>query len=262
MRQTLKYLFIAAVFVSTVNLACLSKGAQDRVSRSPMISPTELWEQAIAAKGGRERLKQVKNLLVYSEKTKGYVELNVFPDKHWLWSFAPPPIGLAVSMFNGERQLHYLTYPDDPTSPRKLTSTSNPVYDLERAQIIFLVETNWVKPVILSAEIAQLEGKKVDLVKVKINDKPMGFHLDRVTHLPVRISYYRNDGTEFDSVSLADYKLIQGVNLPLRVSYNFLIDRPHYLKHAFQINVDYNPKLFETPPTVEAGPDAWKPLAR
>src|SRR2546421_11960444 len=57
-----------------------------------------LWEKAIEAKGGRNRLSAVRNLLVaFKDKTE--VALYVFPDKAWDWSDnRPTPLGVWVGM--------------------------------------------------------------------------------------------------------------------------------------------------------------------
>src|SRR4051812_47867497 len=71
-----------------------------------------LWEQAVAAKGGRERLHDVNSLVIFYQQTvrnvlgtvvhRGLVErLYVFPDKSWSWDDGlPPPFHLTVSMYN------------------------------------------------------------------------------------------------------------------------------------------------------------------
>src|SRR4051812_14539167 len=76
-----------------------------------------LWEQAIAAKGGREQLYRVNSLIMSFQETvrnfldiavhRGMVErLYVFPNKSWGWDDGlPPPFRLSVGLLDLERNL-------------------------------------------------------------------------------------------------------------------------------------------------------------
>src|SRR5712692_9236817 len=72
-----------------------------------------LWEQAIAAKGGRERLSAVRNVVV-SHGGHWNVTLYVFPNKLWQWSDDRPTwLGLSVEMHNLERRVAYFVRDKD-----------------------------------------------------------------------------------------------------------------------------------------------------
>ena len=53
-----------------------------------------------------------------------------------------------------------------------------------------------------------------------------------------------------------DYRDVGGIQMPSKERMN-----PKYPMYpiAFQFNVEYDPEIFERPPSVEAGPDAWRP---
>src|ERR1051325_6883541 len=82
----------------------------------------QLWEQAIAAKGGRAQLYRVNSLVMSYQETvrnftgivvhRGLVErLYVFPNKVWGWDDGlPPPFHLSVGWLNVERNLHCTIY--------------------------------------------------------------------------------------------------------------------------------------------------------
>src|SRR5688572_13443450 len=69
-----------------------------------------VWEDAIVAKGGRERLESVRSIFISSRSKywhglKRYEiftqELNVFPGQIWLWQdYRPDVFGLTVELYN------------------------------------------------------------------------------------------------------------------------------------------------------------------
>ena len=58
-----------------------------------------LWELAIAAKGGRERLYSERNILISTTRSNYQtVELRVFPDKFWRWTGQPEQFGRSANV--------------------------------------------------------------------------------------------------------------------------------------------------------------------
>jgi hypothetical protein len=89
-----------------------------------------LWELAIAAKGGRERLYDVRNMVFSSRgeylthlgkrNPARHDELVVFPNKIWFWDDLRPDVfGLTVGMYNYDTNMCYFIGPDNPNSPAK-----------------------------------------------------------------------------------------------------------------------------------------------
>ncbi len=228
----------------------------------------ELWEQAIAAKGGRERLHKVRNMLIssHTEYRRGLFglrrgrtrteQLYVFPNKYWYWDdLRPGVLGLAVSMYNGDTEASWLTYPDDRRSPRKLSlDVTQEMSVLIRAQLFDLMETKWVRPKPIKVRTAQLGGKRVDVVQAVIDEYLVDFYLDRETHLPLKVTRFGESpmgpNTELSSALLSEYADVDGIQMPHKIE-----DIPQ----RYRFNVDYDEALFEVPPTVEAGPEAWRP---
>lgn len=218
----------------------------------------ELWEEAIVAKGGRQRLYQVQNLVVSRGSKNRNVGFYVFPDRFWSWADdRPTPIGLAVEMYNLRRNLAYLTYPDDPKSPRRLEALSQGQASIAEAQTLYLMETSWLKPRPIKLSKGRYRDESVDIVHTLVNGKTVGFALDRRTHLPKSILFYSSSNEEevYYSVAFSDYAEVNGIQMPQKVNYQ----DTSFLHQTYQINVEYDEKLFERPPTVEAGPDAWRP---
>src|SRR5438552_1229 len=100
-----------------IALCCLSGIVLTQEKPPPKPSTQEearkLWEASIAAKGGRERLLGVKNIVISSSAEytthKGKdnsikeEELFVLPDKKWSWEdYRPDVFELRVEMFNYE----------------------------------------------------------------------------------------------------------------------------------------------------------------
>src|ERR1044071_2795089 len=121
-----------------------------------------LWELAIAAKGGRERLYAIQNLQ-YSVRQKDWWGLQrvstsiealyVFPQKSWVWSDQRPTIfGLVIWLQNYEDGIH-LGYADHGKG-----GSVDPIFEGGRGglsdffdtQLNYFMETRWVKPIPVS----------------------------------------------------------------------------------------------------------------
>ncbi|HEX5964827.1 MAG TPA: hypothetical protein VFY51_02810, partial [Pyrinomonadaceae bacterium] len=172
-----------------------------------------LWELAIAAKGGRERLHAARNLQIstrekvwYGLRRVSYIReaLYVFPGKHWEWNDQRKTVfGLSIRMYNQDRDIN-LWYMDHGKGARVVRPVDQvhgkagliPLYD---AQLRYFMETKWVKPIPISTHEEKLDGKTVDIVQTIVKGYPtrdgtdeqaVGFALDRKTHLPIRIIYH------------------------------------------------------------------------
>jgi len=226
-----------------------------------------LWEQAIAAKGGRERLYSITNLQ-FSIRDKAWWNLRrvpndmealfVFPDKSWEWSDQTGTIfGFHISVVNYEKGFHWAYF-----GHGKGGEASSQVLDprgidaITIKQLDFLMETRWVKPIPLSVERGKVGRHAVDIVHTVVEgfrgaNNKVSFALDRETHLPRQVIYHTMSfGKEYSGgVPLADYAAINGIQMPGKV-YN--------QRTVFRLNVDYNERIFEDPPSREAGIEAWK----
>lgn len=265
---------VTLILVCSLGIHVIAVTQELKTQENTRPEAERLWEQAIAAKGGRERLYAVENMVVSSrlQGRKNLVkrvefpaeELYVFPNKLWRWvDSRPSPLGLQVEMFDLERSIGYFAYPNDPTSPRKRTE----IYPRERqfifyAQLLYLMESRWLKPKPLAAGAERIGFKQYDVVETLVNRERVDFYLDRKTHLPTRVViHYASSASEkaynivFD---LDNYAEVSGIQMPQKVTRvgNLVneVERVNY-----QLNVAYDESLFERPPTIEAGAEAWKP---
>ena len=265
------------LFFGLLFLCLTSTGFSQTVLKTPKDSRQEaerLWEQAIAAKGGRERLYAVENLVV-SSRFQGHKnlvqkvelpleEFYVFPNKFWRWSDGRKvKARLEIELFDFERSLGYYLYPDSSKPLRKASE----IYPREKqfvfyTQLLYLMETKWQKPKLLAARTARSGFKKYDVVETIVDFERVNFYFDRKTQLPVRIvNFYAGEisektyTVEFD---LGDYAEVNGIQMPQKVETtgSFVADGTKYVKQ--QINVAYDKSLFESPPSLEAGAEAWK----
>jgi len=233
-----------------------------------------LWELAIAAKGGRERLQAVSNLQIsirekvwYGLRRVSYIReaLYVFPGKHWEWTDQRKSVfGLSIIMYNHDRDINlwYIDHGKGAHVGRPVDLVNGkagliPLYDV---QLRYFMETKWVRPIPISVQQEKLDGKLVDIVQTIVKGYPtkdgtdeqrVSFALDRKTHLPTRINYYRFTlGKESGGgLPLSDYVDVDGIKMPSKI-----LD----FRSSFKINVDYDEQIFIRDPSAEGGINQWK----
>jgi len=242
----------------------------------------ELWEKVIDAKGGREKLYAVKNLVV-SVKTinkrpkkdfPGYhtESLFVLPDKWWFWA-DEPPFGLGIWTYNFSSQVGWEVYEKFPLQtikPSADVSSTSPTdvrfrfvnREFLQKQIIYLMETKWLQPAIVSVRTEQLDFQKVDVIETSYGNQKFEFYIDQKTHLPNQVlirTRFEKTGTsvdgreQIDSFILDDYVEVSGIKFPRVVR-----GSDENNETTYQVNVNYNNGIFEHPPTLDMGSKAWK----
>ncbi|SRR6266404_8981476 len=237
-----------------------------------------IWEKAIAAKGGRDRLYGVGNMVISErgEYKAGSSSTNrlrkesfiLLPNKLWEWDDLRPDVfGLTVNMYNFDTRISYHVNSDASTPlPHAI-----PDYDrgkaLQYGLLPYLLETKWLRPTLVSATTARIGRRNVNVVRTRIQDVVEGFvpentridfAFDRETHLPIQISFYHMRSGEdvlFLTENLSDYTDASGIKVPQQIRYS---DGTEY-KEGIKFNVQYNKDLFDKPPSVAAGPEAWRP---
>ena len=232
----------------------------------------QLWEQAIAAKGGKERLYGVVNIVISSRaeytthqgKRNAWVqeEFFVFPDKQWHWNDMRPDVfGLRIEMRDYGAKSAYVSTPDLPDLEIRHLSKDYKWEDtpLLRIQLLYFLETRWVKPEPIAVHQSKINGETVDIVQTQVFDQRVDFALSTVTHLPVRVSYYHKsisgrDPLTISNVDLSEYVEVNGIKVPQKTA----SDNDAGFPDRIQINVAYNDEIFRKPTTVEAGPEAWR----
>lgn len=227
----------------------------------------QLWEQAITAKGGRARLYTVNNMVIsshtdYTTHTgkKNQVrreDLFVFPNKYWLYEdYGSDVFGVNINMFNYDSKQQYSGPPGDPETRLEPIGETERNKALDQGQISLLLETKWLKPILVKASTQKVDQQTVDIVETRIDGKRVDFAFDPKTHLPVRVSFYSVFGnkTYVDTLRLSDYVEVSGIKVPLTIK----LDDGTIEKAVIHFNVEYNESIFIKPPSTAVGPEAWK----
>lgn len=262
---------INGVYLRSIDAALKNDNHPKLMQRHERAQPQEeanrIWERAIAAKGGRERLHSINNVVISSDSEyrtsalrKNKIrqeELYVLPHKSWSWSDLRPDVfGLRVTMYNFDTNMKYVISEGEPLhQPEPI-----PVAERDRAEmrglLADLLETKWLKPVLVGVSKGRIRFRPVDILETKVNARRVDFALDQKTHLPVRVSYHNviNGKTYITTVDLSDYVQVNGIMVPEKVKYG---DGTEY-KQTYRFNVEYNREIFIKPPPLAAGPEAWK----
>jgi len=231
----------------------------------------ELWEKAIRAKGGREKLLQIKSVVETStaeytthkgrQNTIKKTELSVFPDKYWSWEDMRPDVfGLRVDMSNYETRMAYVVTPDSrqedalrPVSFSRWDKDASLLYP----QIFYFMETKWVKPEPISIYSVLINGQNVQVIRTDVFGQRFDLVIDNETNLPIRfIAYGTINGKEVPTVvtDLSDYLEINGIKMPQKAT----PEKGITYTSKFELNPEYNKDIFEKPTGIDAGPEAWR----
>ena len=227
-----------------------------------------IWEQGIAAKGGRDALHGVSTLVVSARgdyrtrvlkrNTIRQEVLYVLPDKFWSWSdYRPDVFGLRIEMYNYERSTKYVISDGEPNRQLEpINEVDRKTRDLLWALVPYLPETKWLKPELVGAKAGRVGQQTVDIVETTVKGKRVDLAFDRKTHLPIRISYYSTykNKTYVTAIDLANYVEVGGIKLPQTLSFD---DGMQY-QQSYKLNVGYKEDIFTKPTHIDAGREAWK----
>lgn len=221
----------------------------------------KLWDVAINAKGGRDRLHEVRSLLIWYEETTrnflgiavhhGHVErLYVFPGRLWSWDDGlPPPFRLTVGVMDLDQDFACRVL--DSKSPicgnvRRFGSRER----IDEAQYLYLMETKWIKPNPISLRKDRIGLKPVDVLETQLGDKRILYFLNRKTHLPQRVDVFRGNSKEARlSLEFSEYVSVNGIRMPGKQKRGRI---------NLVINPQYDEVVFSRPPMISAGPKAWQ----
>jgi hypothetical protein len=239
-------------------------------------TPSEVWEKAIAAKGGRERLHTVRNVHTVCSASqsfpkRGYKGLGTrreylfaLPDKGWSWDDnRPSPFGLEVRVTNLERKVRWVVNDADPKHTIQFATADIDENAFIQFQLSNLLETQWLTPTPVTLSQGIVRGRKVDIIEARWGSYRAEYYLDESTHLPLKVTIYRfsPDGTQrlLSSGPLGRYADVDGIQMSGGVGVYGSDSLVEQIACQTEINVDYDPAIFEHPPRIEDGPDAWRP---
>lgn len=250
-------------------VACVTSQTRAQLDPTALNNKKEaerIWELAIEAKGGRQRLYSVSNVLMSSTSRYYYglkkvtnleENLFVFPDKWWFWDDnRPSKFGLRMSMYNWQIGKKYVMQFEgnpfnglEPIEPNQRSTGFAGLIDL-------FLETKWNRPQPVRTFTAKVGSTKVDVVETKFMDDRADFYFDGTTRLLVKAIFYSN-GKPSNTTRFSDYIDVDGLKMP---SKKVLEASDGEFEHnvTFKFNVDYEESIFVKPPPFEAGPEAWK----
>ncbi len=125
-------------------------------------------------------------------------------------------------------------------------------------QLTYLMETKWFQPKIERLKTEKVKGKQIEVVEVLFGRLKIEYFIDPKTYLPnrIKIRTWIEETQSYYEIGyfLEDYIEVEGVKLPQIIKQG----KKTKTKTVYQVNGKYNEKLFDNPPSIEAGAGAWK----
>lgn len=255
---------LAAAFVLTTSahaqtLKGGAAGSEDSAARA-----RQLWEAAVAAKGGRERLRNVKSLFVKSELSGGdrNYELHVFPDYGFDYSYVAKKEITTVTVRNARRGVSW--WQPNGSAAQELKYDENDAYGNLKAQLVYLLVTRDIEPTPLRSRKGWSGLRRVDVVETDAKGWRVDYYLDTDTHLPLRVTLPSSPKTHAEGkmnavISLEDYADVGGVMMPRKATRSSTTNSSKWTERlTFEINPSYDEGIFERPPNPRMGGEAWR----
>ena len=251
-----------------------------------------LWEEAIRAKGGRQRLHAIESFVISSTidyhlitpafgtyVSPGHADsesererLYAMPGKAWLWEYTPQfHVSLEATVMNMERNLCMVTLA--PIGPmRSVPGLSFCVPTLWTQRLIqdpalYLMETRWVRPKPVRTRTEGKGKKQQDVIEAEVGQLRLDFYLDRKTHLPAKVVTEESPGEprlprRMDlMVTFEDYAEVDGIQMPRRLIREPLLTevvRRDTERAKYRFNVAYDEKIFTHPIPKNAKSKDWE----
>jgi hypothetical protein len=230
-----------------------------------------LWDQAVAAKGGRTRLRAVRSLVTTSVLTSyrdpsfrvATQRLYVFPSKRWqLVEFRPGNRRSTMMVFDLDRRIRF----NETGGPLPWTSGQANVfrYEMVHGQFMYLLESDYFRPRVTRARAGQVNARRVDMIETIVSvDMSAGpaevrveYALDRQTHLPIRMTV-SPPWERPTSYTLSGYVDVGGLQMPTIVKFEGQIQTA---RTSYRFNVGYDERVFSQPPRQlgRVALDAWE----
>ena len=240
-----------------------------------------LWEEAIQAKGGRTRLHSIESFVISStidvnapaQRVDVIAEhLYAMPGKAWIWEYtADFDTSLEATVINMERNLCMVTLAPvgamHSVPPLSFCVPTIWSQRLVQDPVIYLMETNWVRPTPVSTRTEGKGKKQQDVIQTQVGQLRVDFYLDGKTHLPAKLitdEYFGDPGLTAhmgQMITFEDYADVDGIQMPRRVTREplgsgFLRRDTERAKYRF--NVAYKEEIFNFPVSKKAKAGDWK----
>ena len=242
-------------------------GAQAAASPQLPDAPV-LWEQMLLAKGGRDKLHDIR-IVVMSLRSRGS-EFEIVmrpPSTFWWWTKGPGNFGPSIRVWNAPKELFWSESGEKADRTIDLRAKLAMVdwdnhQQIERDVAAFFLETALVqpKPVAVrraSTTTAYLEVSLPRLknatytVDLKTADV-MAFHWTETSQTPTIDSNTAPRRYDFQG-----RRVVNGIQLPTRVRWS-----SSWQEATFQINPNVDPRMFETAPVGVTSRDDWRKWLR
>ncbi len=276
--QVLQTLSLIVLFVTAFAASQPTAGSDTKAEAEA------LWNQAVQAKGGRDRLLAVRNLVVTihtafvnsprPDLTDGTgQQLYVFPSRYWQAGEDKQPGALwRLTIIDVERRVGW---GNQGRLPGRQSFVDEFVYRMLRGQFFYLLETAFLQPEPVATRPGRVGRVEVDIVETRLpeTDATMDtqtihrveYYLDRETHLPIRIVVFRTvsspprprhpakDYAREEAYTLGGYTDVDGIQMPTVVNW----ERTNREKntYSYRFNVDYDERIFTEPPNLVAHPE-------
>jgi hypothetical protein len=219
--------------------------------------PRPVWEQAVQAKGGRERLRKVQTLAIFMKPAQVVLAgapanwLYVFPDRYFEWEGRK---GVEYSIVvDGTAGRIAMDANGRPRAAWSMTSVERDRLTLN--QVMYLLETAWLQPKLLGVRPARLH--KYNVLTVSAGGRIFDLSLNG-SNLPERIFSRRGENSKIKyDYQMEHYREFQGISLPTRII-GSEGNRASTWDVDYEIDAKYNPKMFERPPDLADGPEPWR----
>jgi hypothetical protein len=239
---------IAVVLLASAHLHVAAFVSKDSATAGGPEEARTIWEQAIDARGGRERLRAIRNFVTSSEEkfahsprpdviTHQYIErLYVMPTRFWEYDdYRPGKMGEGALALDTD-QHRVLNRPDHGSAQGLYQDL---VYRLRNGQVVYLMETAYVQPEPVGVHRDRVG--RVDVVDTRVDGDRVEFSLDRRSHLPIKIVIKEQRRRFADTYRLRAYDPIDGIQMPSNVHFG---DDDTKATTTYRFNVDYDEAIF------------------
>ena len=240
------------------------------------IQARQLWDQLVKVRGGREKLHAMTNMLLIKgnkPEQQQQIEFYVYPNRYWEWSK-----GKIVHEYNDVLMANldrgvYLFDPQ-PINAQKLQTVKGGANYRETWLIevcSFVLETKWLQPIPVRVSRQVVGKEKLDVIETYFPDLEeyrntrLDFYIDPESLVVRGVEQFDDKGNSWSYYSFDGHTEISGIVVPsqFRIFRRVAdVKKGAYTPLTFQFNVDYDKELFDRPPSVKAGPDAWKPRTK
>lgn len=267
-----RLVLVALSILSQMTLPSLSQVVASENSKE-RVEAVRYWEELVKARGGREKLRSIKNVLLTKGKDfpKVQSEFYVYPNRFWKWSQGKIVYDyLDVTMANVDSGV-FLIANREGLKERKqfapVVGGANYRDGWLTDACIFFLETRWLKPTPLRVNRKNIGKDRLDVLEtilpdlVTLKNWRLDYYIEPETLIVRGAALYPKPGDIPEYYSFSEYVPVDGVMVPKAFVVLLGISEPKkssLIPLTFQFNVDYDEKLFEQAPSVDAGPNAWK----